>query len=438
MTPYLAVGDTLVISDYEGEDLAWAAGQQSGYQTLDGIRAAENFLHVGHAHTPAALIGYSGGSIATEWAEEIAAAYAPELDIVGAAAGGVPVDFAHELPYLSGSPSWAGVMPGVLVGVSRGFNVDLMSYLSPYGQQLAQKVSSQCANSFESAYPCLTIQQLVQPKYQDFLANPLVASMINELTMGSDGTPRAPLFLGVGNSDGTGDGVIAASDVEGLAHAYCERGASVQFDEYQHLDHLEASAPFESYAFTLMQAWLAGLPTTNGCNGIGTGSPLAPLPNGTSPPPPPAGAVSSGNVTSVEPAGSATTFDGTGTLTLQGAGAATLSRFAPGHDPVGPTTFASTGRFLDVAVAPGSRITGATVSICGVGAARLLEWWDPAANSGAGAWEPLRPAAHIADNPVAGGPSPCLIASLSRSSSPSVSQLGTVVLGLGRSRRTGG
>jgi len=74
MTPYLAAGDIVVISDYEGENLAWGAGQQSGYQTLDGIRAAESHLHAGAGKTPAALIGYSGGSIGTAWAHEMAPA----------------------------------------------------------------------------------------------------------------------------------------------------------------------------------------------------------------------------------------------------------------------------------------------------------------------------------------------------------------------------
>lgn len=433
MTPYLAAGDTLVVSDYEGENLAWGAGQQSGYQTLDGIRAAEKFLHVHPGHTPVAMLGYSGGAIATQWAEELAPAYAPELDIVGAAAGGVAVDFADELHYLNGSPSWAGVMPGALVGISRGFNVDLMSYLSPYGQQLAQKVSGECANSFESAYPGLTIQQLVLPQYESFLADPVIASTDNELIMGSDGTPRAPLFLGVGNSDGTGDGVIVAGDDQGLAHRYCERGVSVQFDAYQQLDHETAAGPFESKAFALIRAWLAGLPTPSGCRNVGTGNSLAPLPTGTYPPAPPADASSSGNVTSVDPTGTGTAFDRIASLTVDGAGAGTVSQFPRGDDPVGPTTFASTGRFLDVAVAPGSRLTAATLSICGVRSARVLYWWDPAADSGAATWEPLSPAAGLTANPIAGGPSPCLTASLSDASSPSVSQLGGIVVGLGRS-----
>ena len=39
---YVASGDTVVVPDYEGENLDWAAGQESGYGTLDAIRATEH------------------------------------------------------------------------------------------------------------------------------------------------------------------------------------------------------------------------------------------------------------------------------------------------------------------------------------------------------------------------------------------------------------
>jgi hypothetical protein len=44
MAQFVANGDTVVVSDYEGENLAFGAGQQSGYGTLDGIRATEHAL----------------------------------------------------------------------------------------------------------------------------------------------------------------------------------------------------------------------------------------------------------------------------------------------------------------------------------------------------------------------------------------------------------
>ena len=120
---YVAAGDTVVVPDYEGEQLDWAAGQESGYDTLDGIRAAENLLGTPEASTPVGMVGYSGGSIATEFASELAPTYAPGLDIVGTAEGGVPVDFFHNLTYINGSPAWSGVIPAVLVSLSRAFHV---------------------------------------------------------------------------------------------------------------------------------------------------------------------------------------------------------------------------------------------------------------------------------------------------------------------------
>ncbi|MHB1715866.1 MAG: lipase family protein, partial [Acidimicrobiales bacterium] len=278
MTPYLDAGDTVTVPDYEGENLAWLAGQQSGYQTLDGIRATEQWLHMAPATTPVALIGYSGGSVATQWAAEMAPAYAPELHIVGSAAGGVPVDPAHNLTYLEGgndpsSSSWDGVIPAVLVGTAeRGFGVDLTPYLSAYGQEVANQVSDECINSFAGDYPGLTMAQLLKPQYQDFLSVPIFASVVNELTMGTDGTPTSPMFLAVGNADGTGDGVMVAGDVEALAHLYCERGVPVQFDEYNGLSHVLAAVPFEATALSLITAWLAGAPTPDNCTTIGTGA----------------------------------------------------------------------------------------------------------------------------------------------------------------------
>ena len=55
--------------------------------------------------TQVGIFGYSGGSIAGEWASELAPAHAPELNLVGTAIGGVPVHLAHNLRYVNGSPS---------------------------------------------------------------------------------------------------------------------------------------------------------------------------------------------------------------------------------------------------------------------------------------------------------------------------------------------
>src|SRR5262245_33555181 len=113
-------GYAVTVPDFEGPGLHWVAGQESGWNTLDGIRATESYLGMTAAQE-VGLFGYSGGSIAGEWASELAPSYAPELNIVGTAIGGIPVHLAHNLRYVNGSDEWSGVMPAVLVSLGRAF-----------------------------------------------------------------------------------------------------------------------------------------------------------------------------------------------------------------------------------------------------------------------------------------------------------------------------
>jgi hypothetical protein len=275
---YLLAGDTVVTADYEGEDLDWTAGYESGYDTLDGVRAAEHTLNL-PSSTPVGMVGYSGGSIATEWASELAPSYAPELHIVGAAEGGIPVDFAHNLNYIDGSPAWSGIIPGVLDALTRAFGESLTPYLSPYGQQLVSQSSGACINSLYGAHPGLTVAKLVKPAYTNVLKIPAFVKIVNKLTMGTvPGHPEEPLLMAVGDADGTGDGVMIATDVEALAHEYCQRGVSVSLSIYKGLTHTVAAVPFEVAALAFLGERFAGVAPTDGCSSIGTGSSLAPLP----------------------------------------------------------------------------------------------------------------------------------------------------------------
>jgi hypothetical protein len=275
---YVVAGYTVTVPDYEGEDLDWGAGQESGYGTLDAIRATESYLGVSSG-TEVGMVGYSGGSIATEWAAELAPTYAPSLNIIGAAAGGVPVDFAHNLNYINGDDDWSGVIPAVLVSVGRAFDVDITPYLSAYGEQVTSAVSDECIASFAASYPGLTIQQLLGADYQNPFQIPVLVNILNELIMGnSPGKPGEPLLFGVGDADGTGDGIMIDGDVEALAHEYCERGVPVTLDIYNGDTHSEAAVPFEEDALTFLSGLFLGLPAPNGCSSIGTGNSLAPLP----------------------------------------------------------------------------------------------------------------------------------------------------------------
>ena len=272
----VSAGDIVVVPDYEGTRLDWAAGQEEGYNTLDGIRAADNALKLAPT-TPTAMVGYSGGSIATEFASELAPRYAPKLRLVGVAEGGIPVDLAHNLGYVNGSPSWSSVIPAVLVSLGRAFGFHVTPYLSAYGLKLVGKVGNECIANFLGAWPHLKVQQLLKPAFQNILSIPAVVHINNELIMSRTGTPAEPLLMGVGDADGTGDGIMVTKDVEALAHTYCQRGLSVELHVYNGDDHTNAAIAFLPTAGAWLSQRLNGAPVQNGCGSIPAGNALTPL-----------------------------------------------------------------------------------------------------------------------------------------------------------------
>lgn len=277
ITGYMAAGYTVVVPDYEGEELEWTIGRQSAYAALDGIRAAESVLGL-PSTTPVGLIGYSGGSVPTQWGAEVAPRYAPELNIVGAAAGGLPVDLAHNLPYVSGSTDWAGVIPALIVAYQRTYGLDTDAFLSDKGKQIVNAVQYDCIAGFASDYPGLTDTEMLQPPYTSLLDIPEVVEAIDDNIMGSAGTPRVPVLLAVGDLDGIGDSVMITADVEGLAREYCDRGVAVTYARYDGLSHSQAFVPFQAQAAQFLAERFAGAAPANNCSVVGPGNDLSPTP----------------------------------------------------------------------------------------------------------------------------------------------------------------
>lgn len=84
---------------------AFLAGRVEGPAILDGIRATLNFGQAipNPKTAKIALQGYSGGAHGSGWAAQLASKYAPELNIVGWAAGGLPADIGNNNQYLDGT-----------------------------------------------------------------------------------------------------------------------------------------------------------------------------------------------------------------------------------------------------------------------------------------------------------------------------------------------
>lgn len=291
--PLLADGYTVIVPDTEGQRADFAAGPEYGMNTLDSIRAAFNSSTIPSA-AKVAMLGYSGGAIATEWAAELAPTYAPDVNehMIGAAIGGVLVDPAHNLHYVEGSGFWAGVIAMALVGIARAFEIesDLAQYLSRNGARIFHEVQTASIINVLGRYPGLKWADLVIPDYPTPESLPLYVRCANQLIMGTGGTPTIPLFIGQGANGelegtpgdkpgiGAGDGVMIAGDVRTLARDYCGKGTRVHYEQYNALSHIWSIPIWLPNSIAWIKQRFAGQPAPENCSSIPEGNSLKPIP----------------------------------------------------------------------------------------------------------------------------------------------------------------
>jgi len=155
----LTKGYYVTLSDYEGLQSQWIAAYNTGHGVLDSIRAVERFSKSGlDASTPVGLFGYSGGGFATMWAAELAESYAPELNIVGAAAGGLPANPINVAKKVDGK-LFSGAYLGAVVGLSRAYpEIDTNKYATAAGLIAIKDAGTRCLGGTISGQPELLIK----------------------------------------------------------------------------------------------------------------------------------------------------------------------------------------------------------------------------------------------------------------------------------------
>jgi len=292
IAPLLLQGYTVIVPDTEGQTADFASAPEYGMATLNSIRAATNSPATGLTKaTPVGMFGYSGGAIATDWAAQLAPSYAPDVNrqLVGAAEGGVLVDPAHNLTYVDGSSIWAGIIPMSIIGIARGFHINIKPYLSSYGLQLYNSLQSASIANVLGQYPGLTFAQLVKPRYANPASIPVLVKVENQLNAGSLASPTIPMFIGQGANGtlegtpgnkpgiGPGDGVMVAGDVRTLARDFCASGTAVDYTQYDALSHVSTFPAWAPAALTWLNGRFAGGQAPSDCSQIPPGNSLAPV-----------------------------------------------------------------------------------------------------------------------------------------------------------------
>lgn len=257
-------GWAVVIPDHQGPNSAYAAGPLAGRITLDGIRAARGFepLRV----TPDArigLYGYSGGAIATGHAAELKRSYAPELNIVGAAEGGVPADLGAVLAN-GNNGAWAGIIFAAVLGLAReypDFAALLNRDLDPLGQGLATVKNGLCVQYNTALAPFLNITGMLNVPGGDPMRDPVVMATIDKTRMGKS-VPDMPMYIWNGNPDE----LIPVGPVNTLVDTYCASpAASVQYTREHFAEHITTEISGAAPALLWLKDRLDGVPAQQGC-----------------------------------------------------------------------------------------------------------------------------------------------------------------------------
>lgn len=266
MQSALRDGHVLVVPDYEGLRSLWTVGANSGHGVLDGIRAAQAFApaRLAGRATPVVITGYSGGSLAAAWANELYPSYAPELDIRGVAAGGVPVDLGNVARKVDGK-LFGGVYLAASAALARAYpEIPIDELLNDKGKAAMERAGETCLGQFLTGAPdpLLTFFFGRMSRYTtvpDLLQVPVVQRVIAENRMGQR-RPGAPMYI----YQGTADQLMPLADVDGLVARYCGQGLPVT---YKRLfgEHILTAVTGFGQAYAYLSDRLAGLPAPSNC-----------------------------------------------------------------------------------------------------------------------------------------------------------------------------
>ncbi|KJZ68397.1 hypothetical protein HIM_12213 [Hirsutella minnesotensis 3608] len=231
----LSRGWIAILPDHEGPNAAFLANRLAAHAVLDGIRAATRSGNItGIAKDPRVVLwGYSGGAVATGWAVEQQPSYAPELNIAGAAYGGILSNLLSGFGAVDGT-IFAGLAVSALVGLSHEYEqIDdmLNRHVLPKYKPLILHAKKQCLvdNAVESLFR--DVRGIVDDR-SIWTKDPFV-SVLKENDMGK-AIPKIPLYI----YHGMIDQVSPLHNTDVLVRNYCQHGAKVEYIRLHRDEHL--------------------------------------------------------------------------------------------------------------------------------------------------------------------------------------------------------
>ncbi len=264
------------ITDYAGYTTGatpdYIVGQSEGHTVLDIATAAQQIPNAGISpNAQVAIWGYSQGGQASAWAAQLFPSYAPALDVVGDASGGVPGNLTATAERLNGHLGAAFLLYSIIgLNVDYPSQINLASYLNPTGMAAVQTAKGQKVFASAITFVFKNIDQYTNggETLDQLLAVPSIAAAVDAQSLGT-----MPITVPMFHYHARSDEIVPLDQDEMLNSTYCSLGDTVQFQTVA-LGHIAGDFEGAVPAVSWMADRFAGDPAPDNCSTAPTGSVL--------------------------------------------------------------------------------------------------------------------------------------------------------------------
>ncbi|KAE9972124.1 hypothetical protein EG328_000189 [Venturia inaequalis] len=267
----LAMGYYVSVADFEGTQAAFGSGLQAAYATLDSIRAVKqsgNLTGI-DANPITTLHGYSSGAQAVGWTTEMHPVYAPELQIAGAAFGGLVPNISalfDQESYQKGERAF--LSPPVILGLSHDYK-NLSDYLTENlvpETAAAYRLGDQRCVDGNKNFTNTDMGKYYKKGYFASIHDPLFRSIASATgVQGLRSTPKIPWYI----YHSAADDVSPQNLTDRIYDIHCKNGANILYEKNPlPLNHRSECVAGLAGAFRWIADRHEGRPIVPGCSTV--------------------------------------------------------------------------------------------------------------------------------------------------------------------------
>jgi pimeloyl-ACP methyl ester carboxylesterase len=265
LTALVALDYVVVATDYAGLGTPgphpYLVGESEGRAVLDSVRAARA-VEKAHAGRRFAVWGHSQGGHAALFAGQLAARYAPELELAGIAAIAPATDLEKLLRDDLSERAGRVIAAYSLWSWSRVYSASLLEIVSSQEISVIDRVARDCVESDGEVYRVgwdsrdLRASLLEESAYS-------IQPWARLMSQNRPGGARAgaPLYV----AQGTADAIVRPSVTSDFVRGLCGHGEIVQFEELPGVSHVRAGRASATAAIQWIRDRFDGKPPPNNC-----------------------------------------------------------------------------------------------------------------------------------------------------------------------------